>query len=138
MKITEAGIDSGGILLKRIEWDDGQWWIFRSEVNWGTSRAIRKALTEIMESGEHNVDDAQVAQELRVVGSTEEWSFKLSITGASVDRIADWRIRHVLSEMLERQRIEVSSEETKKGFAWRFFSRIRFRRSTSKPSLTTT
>ena len=122
MKITEAGIDSGGIALKKIEWDDGQWWIFRTEINWGTSRQIRKAISELGEKIDR-IDSAQEVQGIRVIGSTEEWSFKLGITQPSVDRIADWRIRHVLEEMLERQRVEVTTEETKKASVWRSFLR---------------
>ena len=138
MNITEAGTDSGGIALKRIEWDDGQWWIFRTEVSWGTSRSIRSILTGLAEANSPDVESAQTIQTLRILGSTEEWSFKLPVTESSVDRIADWRIRHVLGEMVERQRIEVSTEETKKGFAWlSSFGRL-FRWSGGKQSHITT
>jgi hypothetical protein len=130
MKITEAGTDSGGIALKKIEWDDGQWWIFRSEVSWGTSREIRKVLMNVIDAADPDVDSAQIIQTLRIIGSTEEWSFKLPIVENSVNRIADWRIRHVLGEMVERQRIEVSTEETKKIFGWLSFLGRLFPRST--------
>ena len=124
MKVAETGVDLGGIQLLKAEFDDGQWWEFRREINWGTSREIRKIVTT-MEVGTRNLDLAHEAQMLRVLGSTEAWSFKLNITKSSIDRIADWRVREVLTYMVERQRAEGSSDEIKKVSGLRLFSKLR-------------
>lgn len=124
MKITETGIDSGGIQLIKVEFDDGQWWEFRQEINWGTSRQIRKVLAGI-DMTDPDIDAAHEAQVLRVVGSTESWSFKLPVSISSIDRVADWRVRSVLTYMVERHSIGGITDETKKVSGWRlFFGRI--------------
>jgi hypothetical protein len=120
MKITETGIDDGGIPLVKVEFDDGQWWEFRQEINWGTSRQIRKILTG-WEATNPDIDAAHEAQVLRLAGSTVSWSFKLPIKTSSIDRIADWRARSVLTYMVERHRVGGVSEETKKVSGWRLF-----------------
>tara|TARA_R100000781_G_scaffold33742_2_gene24471 strand:- start:354 stop:749 length:396 start_codon:yes stop_codon:yes gene_type:complete len=124
MKITETGIDSGGIQLIKVEFDDGQWWEFRQEINWGTSRQIRKVLSGI-DMTDPDIDAAHEAQVLRVAGSTESWSFKLPVSISSIDRVADWRVRSVLTYMVERHSIGGITDETKKASGWRlFFGRI--------------
>lgn len=124
MKITETGIDEGGIQLLKVEFDDGQWWEFRQEINWGTSRQIRKILSGV-DFDNPDIDAAHNAQVLRVSGSTESWSFKLPIRESSIDRIADWRVRAVLTYMVQKHSVGGISEDTKKGFGWRsFFGRI--------------
>jgi len=119
MKITETGIDSGGIQLIKVEFDDGQWWEFRQEVNWGTSRQIRKILSSV-NPADPDIDLAHEAQVLRVAGSTESWSFKLPVSTSSIDRIADWRVRSILTYMLESHSEEIT-DETKKVSGWRLF-----------------
>ncbi len=120
MKITETGIDSGGIQLLKVEFDDGQWWEFRQEVNWGTSRQIRKILAGV-DLTNPDIDSAHEAQVLRVAGSTESWSFKIPVSISSIDRIADWRVRSVLTYMVAKHSEGGLSEETKKASGWRSF-----------------
>lgn len=138
MEVTETGVDEGGIQLLKAEFDDGQWWEFRREINWGTSREIRKVVSQ-MEIDGANLDLAHEAQMIRVIGSTESWSFKLPITKSSIDRLADWRMREVLSYMVERHREEGGqSEETKKAFGWRSYLAIGLRQIIPRRSITST
>lgn len=121
MEITETGIDSGGIQLLKVEFDDGQWWEFRQEVNWGTSRQIRKILSNV-DLQNPDIDAAHDAQVLRLAGSTESWSFKLPVKESSIARIADWRVRSVLTYMVEKHRIGAIAEDSKKVSGWRSYS----------------
>lgn len=129
MKIEQMGLDpETQIETFRISWSDGTWWDFKSELDWNTSRQIRIIVGSAdSENRAEYLRSAQEAQTARLVGSTLGWSFKSPVAAASIDRLADWRVREALGVLVERHQLntEVVTDETKKAFNWLSFSKVK-------------
>lgn len=136
MKVVQTGISDGGIPLARVEWKDGAWWEVETHLNWGAAKRLRTVIREEVEitsdgDVQGSITSAHDMQELRVIGSTVAWSFKLPVTKSSLERIAHWRTDQILAQLVDmhREATEVITEETKKRFGWLFSLASKFRGS---------
>ena len=126
MKITKTGVSDGGIAIVRFEWKDGAWWELLASLDWGTAKEIRAVIMSAQDGDTVAVDIAYEAQKIRLAGSTEAWSFKLTPTAAALDRLADWRIRDAIEELTRQQQDAegVVTDEAKKGSPSRWYSHV--------------
>jgi len=102
----------GPIALKRISFEDGQWWDVLVEIPHGTRSKIRRMSVKNMRdafkggkvdrtaiSGEQMMDTVEETNALRLTGCTTAWSWNMPITRDSVDSLSPRHTKVALDVM---------------------------------------